>query len=99
MPLGRILGLRLRLGRHVANEVVELALGVFFLEAVMLLQAAEQLVLFAGDPLEVVVGEFRPLATNLTLELFPVTFDLVPVHGSSNATEEPHAERVPAKTP
>lgn len=46
------------------------------LQAVVLLDLAHELIAFAGDDIEFIVGE---LASSLTLS-FPVPFDAVPVH-------------------
>jgi hypothetical protein len=44
-----------------------LALGLFTRDAVALLHAADELVLLAFDPIQVVVGEFTPTFLRLTL--------------------------------
>jgi len=60
--------------------VVDVALGLILLQAVMLLQTADEHVLLAGDVLEVVVGELGPLRTQLAFGFFPFPLDLIPVH-------------------
>src|SRR5438067_12304561 len=51
-------------------------------EAVALLNLALQLVLPSVDYVEVIVGEPTPLLLGSALELFPVPFDSIPVHGA-----------------
>src|SRR4029077_5220751 len=62
------------------QEGVQFLLGFVLLEAVVLLEAAQERVLLASNVLEVVVCQLRPLAPKLALQLFPVSFDGVPVH-------------------
>src|SRR4029079_14218556 len=59
---------------------IDFALGLIALVAVALLDFADQLVTRAGQPLQVLVGEFAPLLLRPAFELFPVTFDLIPIH-------------------
>ena len=49
---------------------------------VAVLQHAHQLVFLSRHNLPVAVGEFTPLLTSFTCELFPVTFYSVPIHVS-----------------
>src|SRR5262245_35902270 len=66
---------------RVFEPSVDLALGVVLGNAVALLKPARKLGALALDHIEVVVGELAPLLLNLALELFPVAFDAVPIHG------------------
>src|SRR5580693_592721 len=60
----------------VVHVLVDLILG----EAVALLQLAFELVAPALDDVEIVVGELAPFLLGGALELFPVSFDPVPIH-------------------
>src|SRR5436190_15477450 len=53
-----------------------LVLGV----AVVLLQAAFQLVAASFDDIKIVIGEFAPLLLGLAFDFFPVSFNAIPVH-------------------
>ena len=44
------------MGLHVAFELAHLRFGFVFADAVLLLQAAEQLIAASGDDVELVVG-------------------------------------------
>src|SRR5688572_15930217 len=59
---------------------IDLALRVFLLAAVALLQAADEDVLATRDCFEVIVRELGPLRTQLTLRLKPLPGNLIPVH-------------------
>jgi hypothetical protein len=50
---------------------------------VTLLDTADELVLLAGNLLEIVVGQLAPLFANSSFHLSPVTFYGVPIHGFS----------------
>src|SRR3954453_20129844 len=60
----------------IVDILVNLVLGV----AVALLQFAFELIPPAFDHVEIVIGELAPFFLGGTLELFPVTFDPVPIH-------------------
>src|SRR5205814_3048325 len=62
-------------------EVLDLLLGLVLRNPVGFLEAARQLVAVAGDAVELVVRHAAPLLANLALELLPVAFDAVPIHG------------------
>ena len=68
------------------RQCPEPSLHIFFClvlgEAVALLNLALQLVLPSVDYVEVIVGEPTPLLLGSALELFPVPFDSIPVHGA-----------------
>src|SRR5690606_22946310 len=66
---------------EVVGPGVHLALGLVPGDAVALLHTAGELVALAGGDVEVVVGELAPLLLRLALELLPVAFDAIPVHG------------------
>src|SRR5687768_12929412 len=67
------------LGLKRLGELVEFSLGLLLLVAVALLDLAGELVAFAGDRREVVVGELAPLFLHLAGKLFPVALHLIPV--------------------
>ena len=60
--------------------VFDLPLRVIPADAVAFLDFADQLIAFAGDDVQVVVGELAPLLLDLALDLFLVSFNAVPVH-------------------
>src|SRR6185503_2856184 len=62
--------------------VTHLLVGFILGDAVVLLDAADQLVALAGDAIELVVGDLAPLLLGFALELAPIAFDAVPVHHS-----------------
>ena len=68
--------------RVAALESVDLALGLVLGDTVALLDASKQLVALAGDHVQVVVGELAPLLLDLALDLLPISFDTVFVHGA-----------------
>src|SRR5689334_3935567 len=63
--------------------VIHFLLRLVLRVAVALLQAAFELVLVAGDDVEIVVRQLTPLLLHLAFELLPVSFNTVPVHGCS----------------
>src|SRR5262245_31792861 len=66
-----------------AREVVEFPLGPVLLVAVSLLELAGELIALAADQRQVVVGELAPFFFDLSFQLFPIAFDLIPIHGQS----------------
>src|SRR5690606_9163480 len=60
--------------------VVDILAGLVLCVAIALLDFPFQLIEFAIDLVEVVVGQFAPLFLDLALDLFPVTFNAIPVH-------------------
>lgn len=46
-----------------------------------ILNAPDQLITLTGDDVQIVVGELAPLFRYFSLQLFPVAFDTIPVHG------------------
>jgi len=49
-------------------------------DAVQLLDFSGQVVAFARNHVKLIVGKLAPLLLDVTLELFPITFDAIPVH-------------------
>src|SRR5882724_6508945 len=69
------------LGSRTASlEFADLALNLVLLQAVALLDDADELIALAGDHIQVVVGELTPPLTNFSPHLFPLAFDIVPRH-------------------
>jgi hypothetical protein len=62
------------------------------LPAVAFLQFAGELVAFAGNDVQVIIGQFALFLLDLALELHPVALDLIPVH------VEPPLKMVAGKT-
>src|SRR5436305_11401975 len=60
----------------------DLLVGFVASAAVFLLDLAHELVALAADGVELVVGQLAPLFLDRSLELLPVAFDAIPVHGS-----------------
>src|SRR5262249_29745535 len=71
-----------RRGSPSAGQLVQLPFGPVALVAIAGLQLPDELVPLAGGLVQVVVGQVAPLLLDLALELLPVAFDSVPVHGS-----------------
>lgn len=63
-----------------AVPVVDVLARLIFLKTITLMNIAFELVAFAIDDVEVIVGERALLFLDLSLHLFPVTFDAVPIH-------------------
>ena len=68
------------------DPLVGLLLGFLPGQTVPFLQLARELVAFAGDVFEVVVGELAPFLLHSSLQLFPISFELIPVHKNSFPT-------------
>src|SRR5258705_6148544 len=62
-------------------EVADLLLGLVLRNPVGVLEAARELLAAAGDLVQLVVGQASPLLTDFALELLPVAFAAVPIHG------------------
>src|SRR5262245_52866984 len=69
------------------GELVCFFLGPVFRVPVSFLQFADELVLFTGDLLDLVVGKGPPLLSDLPRQLLPLALDGVPVHGALLETE------------
>src|SRR6188768_1156250 len=82
---GRLVGSGIKL----PNPLVYLLLDVLLEAAVAFLQFADELLPLAGDVLEVVVGQFPPLRFELSGQLIPTTFNLIPIHGVPAFVSEP----------
>src|SRR5262249_31385801 len=63
------------------GQGIEFSLGLVPLVAVPLLEAADDLIPPPGGLIQVVVGQLSPLLLEFALELLPVPFDPVPIHG------------------
>jgi hypothetical protein len=63
-----------------AEPSVDLAIGFVLSLAIPLLKLADELLAIAGDDVHIVTGQFAPLLLHGALELFPIAFDLVPIH-------------------
>jgi hypothetical protein len=61
--------------------VVHLLLRPILGVAISLLKLSFELVLLAGDDVEIIIGQLSPLLLYLAFDLFPVSFDAIPVHG------------------
>src|SRR5579863_2002249 len=66
-----------------ARELIDLALGLFFRDAVALLNPADELITFSTDALEIVVGQLAPFFLRFSRGLLPFSFNLIPVHETS----------------
>src|ERR1019366_8146053 len=72
--------------RQRARPFVGLLFGLRFGHTIPLLNSPDQLILLAGDGFPVVIGEFSPALAARAEELFPLAFDLVPIHTVSLRT-------------
>src|SRR5947209_15115682 len=63
-----------------ALPIGKVVLGLFTRVPIAFLKFAEELVLFAGDRIPIVVSQFAPLLAHFSLHLFPIAFNAVPVH-------------------
>src|SRR5690349_5089836 len=68
------------LSRHRAQEVVYFPLNLFSCHAVALLDPADELILLARDHVPIVLGQLAPLLSEAAAILFPLAFDLIPIH-------------------
>jgi hypothetical protein len=60
--------------------IVHVASNLVFGVAISFLNLAFQLIAAATDHIKIIVGEFSPLFLHLSFQLFPVSFNPVPVH-------------------
>ena len=60
--------------------VLHLAFGLILGDAVAILDHADELIAFAGDHLELIIGELALLLLHFALGLFPVALYTIPVH-------------------
>src|ERR1700674_297374 len=65
---------------QISQPAVDLPLGFIALNAVTLLDPADELGAFALDQIEIVVGELAPLLLRFAFYLLPVSFHAIPVH-------------------
>ena len=71
-------------GRHALvprQPAVDFGLCIFLGLAVVLLDLSSEFLAASLDDVEIVIGELALLLLGLALELFPATFNLIPVHG------------------
>jgi hypothetical protein len=57
--------------------------GFFFCDSVTFLDSAGELVLLAGDDVEIVIGELASVLFDGTFHLLPLSFNLIAVHCDS----------------
>src|SRR3979409_1369375 len=67
-----------------ARDLIHLTSGILLRDSVAFLDLADQLIALPGDHLQVVVGQPSPLFFGLAPGLFPFSFDLIPIHGTSS---------------
>ena len=60
------------------RPLVDLALCFLASPSVALLNLADQLVAFASDLFDFIIGEIAPTGTNITAKLFPLACNLIP---------------------
>src|SRR5712691_231377 len=65
---------------QISQPAVDLPLGFVALNAVTLLDPADELGAFALDQIEIIVGELAPLLLHFAFYLLPVSFHAIPVH-------------------
>src|SRR5580765_989616 len=75
----RLVAPRWRLAQR-ALELLDLHVGLFFCDAIALLQPADQIVTMACTLVYVIVRELAPFLLELTAQLRPLAFDDVLVH-------------------
>jgi len=86
---------------HGFREFLHLLLSRFSGDSVALLDFSDELFLSAGNHVQVVVGQLPPLLLDLSRNLFPLAFNLIPVHTRalafcalhSSESSEPAASR------
>src|SRR5688500_1467492 len=57
-----------------------LAVSFVSRQSIGVLNAADELVAFSRDNVEIVIGELAPLLLHLALECLPITFHTIPIH-------------------
>ena len=68
---------------ELAVPLMDLALGFLFGDTIAFLDFSSQDFLVALYLLQVVISELAPLVLDLAFELFPITYDLIPINESS----------------
>jgi hypothetical protein len=63
--------------------IVDVFLGLIFCVPVALLEFALQLLALSVDDVEIVVSKLAPLLFDLALDLLPVSFNPISIHGNS----------------
>src|ERR1700694_5226121 len=79
-PATRLICSRSSGSGQISQPAVDLPLGFIALNAVTLLDPADELGALALDQIEIVVGELAPLLLRFAFYLLPVSFHAVPVH-------------------
>src|SRR5438093_1579836 len=69
-------------GAALGAEFFDFCFGLFLSNAVSLLHDSDELVAPTIDHIEFVVSQFPPSFLDLASKLLPISFDLVPIHGS-----------------
>jgi hypothetical protein len=62
------------------NELIGIFLRLLLGDPIMLLDRSSELIAFASDGSQIVIGEFPPLFLDFARELFPIAGDLIPIH-------------------
>jgi hypothetical protein len=60
--------------------LIDLTFGLFLCDAVTLFDDADEFRATAAGARKIVIGEFTPLALHFALHLFPIAFQLFPIH-------------------
>src|SRR5262249_40140973 len=60
----------------------QLPVSFVLCDAVALLQSPRKILTVSGNIFQVVIGQLGPLLTGGSLNLLPLTFDLIPIHRS-----------------
>src|SRR5262245_35453502 len=66
--------------REIVCPFIDVLLRLLLGDAIPLLNLANQLLSFALDLIEVVVGQVAPFLFDLSLKLFPLSGNLIPIH-------------------
>jgi hypothetical protein len=84
--------LRVGLWRELAGAIflegVDLALYFVFRQSELLLQEAFELIAFAFDLFDFIIGELAPFFFDLAFELFPIACQRIPIHKSPISKEK-----------
>jgi hypothetical protein len=67
-------------GAHSSHPLIDLAFGLFLCDAVTLFDEADEFSATTAGAGKIVIGEFTPLALHFALHLFPIAFQLFPIH-------------------